>query len=117
MATLYPTPLPSYIEDDVLRAAERRVYDALREGLGQEFSVFYGVAWLGALGAGFSGEEEPTEETPTEGVEVCIFEHDEIPCVTTGADGKFSFEDLPADPYLVSFSKDGYPSYLRGADG
>jgi hypothetical protein len=52
MATLYPTPLPRYIEDDPLRAAERRVYDALREGLGQEFSVFYGVAWLGALGAG-----------------------------------------------------------------
>ena len=48
MATIYPTPLPRCIEDDPMRAAERRVYEALRDGLGQEFSVFYGVAWLAA---------------------------------------------------------------------
>jgi len=52
MATIYPTPLPRHIEDDPMRAAERRVYEALRDGVGQEFSVFYGVAWLGTLGAG-----------------------------------------------------------------
>ncbi len=46
MATIYPTPLPRSVQDDPLRAAERRVYEVLKEGLGSEFTVFYSVAWL-----------------------------------------------------------------------
>jgi hypothetical protein len=70
MATVYPTPLPRRIEDDPMRAAERRVYKALRDGLGQEFSVFYGVAWLAAApGAGArDGEVDFVVAHPDTGV-------------------------------------------------
>jgi hypothetical protein len=68
-------------------------------------------------GVGFTGTEEPTEETPVEGMEICIFEHDDIPCVETDADGKFEIADVPNEVVLVSFTKDGYPSYLRNAGG
>lgn len=67
------------------------------------------------LGVGFTGTEEPTEETPVEGMEICVFEHDDIPCVQTDADGKFEIAEVPNEPVLVSFTKDGYPSYLRAA--
>jgi len=46
MATLYPNPLPCRVDADPMRAAEREVYAALGVGLGQDYSVFYGVAWL-----------------------------------------------------------------------
>ena len=46
MATMYPTPLPRGIENDPLRAAERKVYEALEASLGPDHAVFYSVAWL-----------------------------------------------------------------------
>lgn len=46
MAIVYSTPLPRYVQNDPMRAADRRVYEALGEGLGRDHSVFYGVAWL-----------------------------------------------------------------------
>lgn len=46
MATVYPTPLPRYVQNDPMRAAERGVYEALAERLGPDYTVFYGVAWL-----------------------------------------------------------------------
>jgi len=48
------------------------------------------------------------------GVEVCVEEHDEVPCVTTGDDGTFSLEHAPMDEDLVlTFTKLGYVPALR----
>jgi hypothetical protein len=46
MATMYPNPLPRSVESDPLRAAERKVYEALEASLGPDHAVFYSVAWL-----------------------------------------------------------------------
>ena len=60
MPSMYPTPLPRQVWDDPLRAAEREVYAALSAGLGQDYSVFYGVAWLArdTRGAARDGEAD-----------------------------------------------------------
>jgi len=58
MATMYPSPLPMSVRLDPLRASERRVYEALREGLGPHHSVFYGVAWLARASSGAARDGE-----------------------------------------------------------
>jgi len=46
MPTMYPKPLPRSVASDPLRAAERKVYEALEASLGPDHAVFYSVAWL-----------------------------------------------------------------------
>ena len=58
MATMYPSPLPMSVRMDPLRASERRVYEALKEGLGPQHSVFYGVAWLARASSGTARDGE-----------------------------------------------------------
>lgn len=44
---MFPDPLPGYIRQDPLRAAECKVYDGLAEQLSSEYTVFYSRPWLG----------------------------------------------------------------------
>lgn len=50
MARMYPQELPSIITSDSGRYAEIRVFNALRDGLPDEYSVFHGVGWLAHIG-------------------------------------------------------------------
>src|SRR5262245_25743364 len=47
MAKLWPHRLPAEIRNNILRAAERRVYDALAAQLDDSWTVFYSRPWLG----------------------------------------------------------------------
>lgn len=61
-------------------------------------------------GKGFANGASPG----LEGVEVCVHEMSEVPCVTTDANGKFTLKDLPTEePYLLTFEKEGYQSAAR----
>ncbi len=58
MATIYPEKLPEHILQDPMRAAERRVYQALAS-LPGTFTVFYSVAWGGKnYGSTVDGEAD-----------------------------------------------------------
>lgn len=52
MARILPTPLPARVMADPGRAAERKVYRAFSESVGDRFTVFYSVSWLGRPGKG-----------------------------------------------------------------
>ena len=47
MARTYPEELPNRVRNDPKRSAEVKMYDALRNQLGNHWVVFYSVAWLG----------------------------------------------------------------------
>lgn len=70
MAVLYPTPLPRSVIDDPMRAAERKVYEALGAGLDAAHRVFYGVAWLAKAPEGDArdGEADFIVAHPEKGV-------------------------------------------------
>jgi hypothetical protein len=54
-----------------------------------------------------------TNLPPLPGVQVCVYQNDAIPCVTTQADGTFTLPGLPVRSDLVlTLKKDGYESYL-----
>ena len=44
MARIYPERLPASVEQDLSRAAERKVFERLAQ-LSDQFAVFYSVAW------------------------------------------------------------------------
>lgn len=47
MARMLPERIPDWVIADPKRAAERKVYEALREQLPEQFTVFYLAAWRG----------------------------------------------------------------------
>lgn len=47
MAHLVPEPLPEYVREDPLRAAERKVYEQLGRQLPRHFTVYYSRPWMG----------------------------------------------------------------------
>lgn len=50
MARMYPRELPSIITNDSGRQAEIRIFNALRDGLPDKYSIFHGVGWLAHIG-------------------------------------------------------------------
>lgn len=68
---VYPWELPNGVRRDPKRSAEVRFYDALRVQLGQGWSVFYSVAWLGPVVAGIpprDGEADFVLAHPQKGI-------------------------------------------------
>jgi hypothetical protein len=59
--------------------------------------------------------EKPRDERPPiEGVEICVYENEDI-CTTTDENGEFTLEGVPADTDVyLSFTKDGYGSKIMG---
>jgi hypothetical protein len=58
---------------------------------------------------------DATKYPPLSGVEVCVYEDSSIPCVKTGADGKYSLHGVPAGVSLyLSYNKTDYSPNLYG---
>jgi len=51
MAQMYPERLPGVVRETPGRAAEAKVYEALRDGLPDAFTCFYSVAWVAKRGS------------------------------------------------------------------
>ncbi len=47
MVKMYPEELPNRVRNELGRSAEITLYDALHDQLGENWVVFYSVAWLG----------------------------------------------------------------------
>lgn len=61
-------------------------------------------------GKGFANAASPG----VEGVEVCVHENSDVPCVMTDAKGKFALDGVPTEvAYLLTFHKDGYGKVVR----
>jgi hypothetical protein len=60
----------------------------------------------------------PTTPPPAiEGVDICVHEHDEIPCAKTDKDGFFDLAGLPRDTALdIIFKKTGYVPTLKSIE-
>jgi hypothetical protein len=60
----------------------------------------------------------PTTPPPAiEGVDICVHEHAEIPCVKTDKDGFFDLAGLPRDTALnITFKKTGYVPTLKSIE-
>ncbi len=72
-----------------------------------------GVTLTGVVKELTPGKERQMYPT-MDGVEVCVYQHDEVPCVTTGKAGTFSLCDVPKDSELMlSFKKDAYAQSMR----
>ena len=52
MPRIFPSPFPFDLEDDPGRKAERKVYNAFKEQLSPEHTIFYSRSWLGKPGSG-----------------------------------------------------------------
>jgi len=58
-----------------------------------------------------------TPPPPIEGVDICVHEHDEIPCVKTDKDGFFDLAGLPRDTALnITFKKTGFIPTLKSIE-
>lgn len=56
------------------------------------------------------------EQSPLQGVQVCLLDNAQVPCATSGADGGFVLSNLPdQEYYLVTLGRSGYQSVLRAA--
>src|SRR4051812_16600982 len=84
MATMFPNRLADATTGDPKRAAEVAVYEALRAQLGEEYVVFYSVAWLSKSpnGGAPDGETDFVLLHPQKGVLVI-----EVKGGTIGHDG------------------------------
>ncbi|MBN1655714.1 MAG: hypothetical protein JXA30_18255 [Deltaproteobacteria bacterium] len=102
-----------------LDAGQRETNAAEERDVGEATVTISGTVVKTLPGVGMSGTEEPTGEEPIEGVQVCIFERDDIPCVITDSEGKFAFPEAFSQSIdeLISFTKEGYPPYLRAVGG
>jgi hypothetical protein len=57
---------------------------------------------------------EPAPPVPVAGAEVCLWQDDSVPCVTTDSEGKYTLSGVPANREVtLSIVKEGYYSMLR----
>jgi hypothetical protein len=82
------------------------------------------LAWriveTGAIGSAMdagAGVQSTRDLPGIPGVKVCVYQHDEIPCVTSEADGKLVLRGLPKTTDLIlTTEKDGYVKTLRAIE-
>ena len=86
---------------DPLRGSERRVYEALREGLGPKHSVFYGVSWLARAPAGAARDGE---------VDFVIAHHDKGALLLEVKGGGVARDDVTGR--WVSVDRTGYANEI-----
>jgi len=63
---------------------------------------------------GFVGDFVPAGGlVPLEGVSVCVFDRDDIPCVTTAADGSYALDALPANrDLLIAYTRSEFVAQM-----
>ena len=71
MVKIYPETLTNDVRNDPVKRAEIKMYDLLAQQMGNEWVVFYHVAWLGrtkAVGAPRDGETDFIVAHPKYGI-------------------------------------------------
>lgn len=58
MAVMHPRKLPDLVSSDPRRSSEKKVYEALKTGVEDTYSVYFSVAWLAKPGKGQARDGE-----------------------------------------------------------